>query len=149
MIQKRIFDKMKKFILLLFLVACSISPQIPSVVFDTNPSSRFDVEIVSTSEDMARGLMFRDSMPEEHSMLFIFPETIPLAFWMKNTLIPLDMIFMDENMTVVHIANAVPCKADPCEHYDSPLPGKYVLEINSGLAAEKNIVVGTKMQLSQ
>lgn len=140
---------MKKFVLLLFLVACSTAPQTPFVTFDTNPPVNFDIEIVSEGEEMQRGLMFRESMPAEHGMLFVFPKTQPLTFWMKNTLIPLDMIFLDENMTVVHIANAIPCKADPCEHYNSLFPGKYVLEINSGLAAQKNIVVGTKMQLSQ
>ena len=139
---------MKRLLLLFLLIACTAAPHVPYVVFDTNPPSKFGVEIASKEEEMMRGLMFRESMPAEQGMLFVFPQTQPLSFWMKNTLIPLDMIFMDENMTVIHIANAVPCKADPCAHYDSP-PGKYVLEINGGIAQQKGIAIGTEMVLSQ
>lgn len=139
---------MKRLLLLLLLIACT-APHVPSVIFDTNPSTKFDIEIASKEEDMTKGLMFRESMLAEHGMLFVFESTRPLSFWMKNTLIPLDMIFMDENMTVIHIANAVPCKADPCDIYNSTSPGKYVLEINSGVAKQKGIVAGTKMELSQ
>lgn len=120
----------------LFLLACTS----PSVVFD---NVSFDVEMAQTSEERAKGLMFRESMPENHGMLFVFEEDAPRSFWMKNTLIPLDMIFIDGNMTVVDVKNAVPCKEDPCSTYSAH--GTYVLEINAGLAEKYGIKAGSRM----
>ena len=127
-------------ILLLLLVSCST----PVVMFD---NASFDVEIAQTNEERAKGLMFRESMPENRGMLFIFDADAPRAFWMKNTLIPLDMVFIDENMTVVDVLTAEPCKADPCPSYKSH--GKYVLEINAGLAEKYGVKSGASAALPQ
>lgn len=76
--------------------------------------------------------MYRESMPTGHGMLFIFNDTEPRGFWMKNTKIPLDMIYLDENLTVIEIKkNVRPCLEDPCEVYQSK-PAMYVLEVNAG-----------------
>lgn len=76
-------------------------------------------------------------MPANHGMLFVFPDTEPRTFWMKNTLIPLDMLFFDAGHHLVAIqADAQPCKADPCELYPSNAPARYVLELNAGMAAK-------------
>ena len=78
-------------------------------------------------------------------MLFIFPKTGMYGFWMKDTLIPLDIIWMDDNQTVVYIEkNAAPCLKDPCPSYGSSYPSRYVLEINSGVALEKHINPGDR-----
>ncbi len=122
-------------IVLLFLLACT-----PNVVFD---NVSFDVEIAQTPEERSKGLMFREFMPENHGMLFAFDDDVPRSFWMKNTLIPLDIIFLDGNMTVVDVKNAVPCVEDPCSTYSAH--GKYVLEINAGLAEKYGIKSGSKM----
>jgi len=75
--------------------------------------------------------MYRESLPEKKGMLFVFPTSDIHDFWMKNTIIPLDMIWIDNQFKVVHIANAQPCTEDPCKIYAPRTLAKYVLEINS------------------
>jgi hypothetical protein len=107
------------------------------------------VELAKTPEEKQQGLMHRTSLAENHGMLFIFDSDAPRSFWMKNTLIPLDMIFIDSNMRVVEIkANIPPCKEDPCSTYTSA-PAKYVLEINGGLAEKNGISVGSTVKLRE
>ncbi len=133
---------MKRVFFLLLLLSCSA---VPNVSFDNGAS--FTVEPARTNEEKAKGLMHRESMPTDHGMLFVFDKDAPRAFWMKNTLIPLDMIFIDEEWKVVEIrADVQPCKEDPCPTYPSK-PAKYVLEINGGLAGKTGIQVGSKMSL--
>lgn len=115
--------------LLFFLSSCSSQ----RLVFDSG--EEFYVEIAATPEEQRVGLMFRESLPQDEGMLFIFDEESEKVFWMKNTLIPLDMVFFDSNWTVVEVKRGVlPCKDDPCERYKS-LPARYVLEVNSGAAS--------------
>lgn len=103
----------------------------------------FIVEIADTFSTRRIGLMHRTGMSADRGMLFVFEDTEPVAFWMKNTLIPLDMIFMDENENIVHIArNVQPCKEDPCPSYPSKRPAKYVLEINGGVSDALGIKEG-------
>lgn len=103
----------------------------------------FEVEIVDSLETRARGLMFRESLDENKGMWFVFEESKVYPFWMKNTLIPLDMIWVNENFEIVAIIeNAVPCEVNPCEHYNPGTEALYVLEINGGLASELNLGVG-------
>jgi hypothetical protein len=134
---------MKKLLLLLLLISCST---VPTLHFDNGVS--FEIELARTPEEQHTGLMNRESMPENHGMLFIFEENGTKTFWMKNTLIPLDMVFLDENMTVVEIkTNVPPCTADPCETYPSEKPAIYVVELNAGVSEKKNIIVGAKADL--
>ncbi len=94
------------------------------------------VEVVRKEEELHRGLQFRKSLAPDHGMLFIFQQSGPYAFWMKDTLIPLDMIWMDDARKVVHIEhNVPPCAADPCPRYPPGQPALYVLEVNAGYAA--------------
>lgn len=102
----------------------------------------FEVEIASNDKDRERGLMFRDKMDQDKGMLFVFDEESRYPFWMKNTQISLDMIWMDSDWKVVAIKTATPCLADPCPNYDPGANAKYVLEINGGLADSQNIRVG-------
>lgn len=88
-------------------------------------------------------------MPADHGMLFVFPEAQPLTFWMKDTLIPLDMLFFDDAHRLVAIqANAPPCKADPCQVYPSVVPARYVLELNAGTAAKLGVRKGDVIDFS-
>jgi uncharacterized membrane protein (UPF0127 family) len=97
----------------------------------------FIVEVATTPEQQAHGLMDRSSMPADHGMLFVFQQDAPLTFWMKDTLIPLDMLFFDANHRLVAIqTDAQPCKADPCRVYPSDVPARYVLELNAGVAGK-------------
>ncbi len=135
---------MKRILFLLFLLSCSA---VPNVSFDNGAS--FAVEIARTNEEKAKGLMHQESMPAGHGMLFVFDRDAPREFWMKNTLIPLDIIFINSELKVVEIkANVQPCKETPCPTYPSE-PAKYVLEINSGLAEKMGIKLGSTMSLSE
>lgn len=130
--------------------ACSAAtvqlPDTPSVTLDAH---RFTVEVATTPTEQARGLMERNSMPADHGMLFVFQHDEPRTFWMKNTLIPLDMLFFDATHRLVAIqANAQPCKADPCELYVSNAPARYVLELNAGAATKLGVRKGDEITFS-
>jgi len=100
------------------------------------------VERVSSPEDQAQGLMFRSFLDDNEGMFFVFPHEQNLSFWMKNTLIPLDIIFIDSSGKILNIEEAVPCEKDPCEKYSSTAPAQYVLEVNKGYSKEKEIKPG-------
>ncbi len=103
----------------------------------------FTVELARTSAQQESGLMDRTGMAENNGMLFIFPISNLYVFRMKNTLIPLDMLWIDEQFKVVRILTAKPCIADPCMNYNPQTWAKYVLEINAGIAAKYWIVEWT------
>ena len=108
-------------------------------------SAAFTVEIADTPELRAEGLMHRPSMPRFSGMLFIFePPPGPVSFWMENTLIPLDMLFIREDGVVGHIHHeAQPLDRTPVEGGDDVL---YVLEINGGMARRLGIGPGSEMR---
>jgi len=104
----------------------------------------FSVEYAVTDEEKARGLMDRESLPENYGMWFVFSQLVQEEFWMKDTLIPLDMIFVDEDMKVIYIKeNAVP---KSLEMIGAPSPYMYVLEVNAGKVAEHGIKVGDTVE---
>ena len=105
---------------------------------------RFDIELAVTPQERSRGLMFRESMPSRSGMLFIFDPPQAVAFWMKNTLIPLDMVFVDRTGTVTRVhEGAIPGDLSPIEGGDSVYA---VLEINAGLADRYAIRPGTRLR---
>jgi len=105
-------------------------------------SSCVNVEVADTPFKRQLGLMHRESLPPDHGMLFVFGEEGLRPFWMKNTLIPLDIIWMDSDLEVVHIEHATPCRGDPCTTYAPQAHARYVLEVNAGYAAEHDIKAG-------
>ena len=104
------------------------------------------VELATTPRTQAYGLMNRLILPENQGMLFVFPKTQPLSFWMKNTKIPLDILYFNAEGTLVDFAEAVPCLADPCPSYPSKAPGKYVLEIGKGERKRLGIEIGDQLK---
>src|ERR1043166_9481125 len=87
------------------------------------------VELATDEATRAQGLMFRDHIADDRGMLFFFAESGEYPFWMKNTLIPLDMIWIDAERRMAHVAsNVPPCKADPCSSYPPNARAKYDLE---------------------
>lgn len=106
--------------------------------------ARFNVEVADDEAERSRGLMFRESMPRSSGMLFVYPSPRQATFWMKNTLIPLDMIFADEagRVTRVH-ENAVP---QDITTIDGGPGVRFVLEINGGLARRLGIAEGAEMR---
>lgn len=106
----------------------------------------FKVELAQNLEERNLGLMFRENMDSDKGMLFIFDEEGEYPFWMKNTLIPLDIIWMDENKEIVFInENFQPCKEDPCPTINPNQNAKYVLEINAGISKEIDLNIGDKV----
>lgn len=109
---------------------------------------KFSVEIADTREKQALGLMFRDEMPADQGMLFIFPNEAPRSFWMKNTRIPLDIMYFDEDLIMVSIsADTKPCKIKRCPSYPSIATAKYVLELNAGTASELGVGPGDRLKV--
>jgi uncharacterized membrane protein (UPF0127 family) len=108
----------------------------------------FMAEIADTPEKQSQGLMFRHKIKDDYGMLFIFTEEDTRSFWMKNTLIALDIIFLNRERQIVDMFVAVPpCCGDPCPSYTAKFPAQYVLEINGGLAKKLKIKIGDKIFL--
>lgn len=106
--------------------------------------ARFSVEIADEPQERAVGLMNRTSMPLSSGMLFVYERPQTLSFWMRNTLIPLDIIFADQNGVVRHVhSNAVPLDETPIVGGDDLT---HVLEINGGLSEQMGIVEGTHLK---
>jgi uncharacterized membrane protein (UPF0127 family) len=106
------------------------------------------VEIVANDELRAQGLMYRESVPPGTGMLFVYRQSGQYGFWMKNTYIPLDMIWMDETGRVVALHEDVPpCRADPCPGYNPGATSRYILELGAGQAKAHGVKVGSKLQL--
>ncbi|MGD1009082.1 MAG: DUF192 domain-containing protein [Candidatus Aminicenantales bacterium] len=104
-------------------------------------------ELAVSDEERARGLMFREKILPDQGMLFVFETEDIHSFWMKNTLVALDMLWLDSEKRVIHIAADVPpCKEDPCPSYGPGLPARYVLELKGGEAAADGIKVGDRLQ---
>ncbi|MBN2459693.1 DUF192 domain-containing protein [Candidatus Woesearchaeota archaeon] len=109
----------------------------------------FEVEVADEPGERAQGLMHRESLDESKGMLFIFEQQETYSFWMKNTLIPLDIIWIDEKQKVVHIArNAQPCTGQECPSINPGAQAKYALEINANLSERKGISVGDTTRIS-
>ena len=112
-------------------------------IFTNGNVINFIVEIADTERKRENGLMFRDSLPRKTGMLFIFPEKKKIGIWMKNTIIPLDIIFISEEKIIQKIIySAVPMDNTI---YSSEDLSKYVLEINAGLSKEFQIKKGNKV----
>ncbi len=133
------------------LVGCVAGPALAACRADqvevrlpSGGTSRFAVEVADDGAERARGLMFRERMAKSAGMLFIYPKPQRASFWMKNTLIPLDMIFADPKGRVLKVhANAVP---GDTASIDGGIGVQLVLEINGGLAKRLGIVPGAELR---
>ncbi len=110
---------------------------------------RFTVEVADTPDKRALGLMYRRALADDHGMWFIFEREQRLSFWMKNTRIPLDMLFFNERLELVTLhENVPPCRRSRCPSYASTRPARYVLEINAGLSRRLGIREGQRATVS-
>ena len=111
---------------------------------------RFTVEVADDDAERARGLMFRDELAADHGMLFLHDEEAPQSYWMKNTKIPLDILYFDERKKLVSAQlNVPPCgELAQCPIYPSAGPAMYVLEINAGLAGQLKLKPGDELTSS-
>ncbi len=121
--------------------ACASEPRV--VLHSAGTELPVAVEVVSTPAQQAVGLMYRKELGAMAGMLFIFDETREHSFWMKNTVLPLDMIFIGDDRKIVGIVkDAVPFTTSP---RTVGLPSRYVLEVNAGFTAKHGVKTGDQL----
>jgi uncharacterized membrane protein (UPF0127 family) len=108
----------------------------------------FAAEIADTPARWREGYMFRREVGENEGMIFVFPVADFHPFWMKNTLVPLDIIWMDDGFRVLHVETAPPCRADPCPSYGPPRKARFVLEVRAGSAKQDGLKIGDQLRVS-
>ncbi len=151
-------------LLSIFLIGCSVPttakpPSLTSASQTPTPESlgqtlpisakaivpngtKIQLEVAQTPEQQAKGLMYRPALPDDRGMLFPFPSAQPVSFWMKNVPVPLDMVFLqNEVVKYIQIA-APPCTSEPCPTYGPNTPIDKVIELRSGRSAELKLKVG-------
>jgi len=107
----------------------------------------FSLELARTPEQIAQGLMFRESLAPSSGMVFLFDAPEPRAFWMKNCHFALDMVFARADGTVVDVLEGVPpCEADPCPSYPARAPADTVVELAAGEARRHGVARGTRLR---
>lgn len=117
----------------------------PGAAIPEHPTPSLTVEIADNGNARQRGLMMRKSMPENRGMLFVFQERRVHEFWMHNTCIPLDMMFIDQDGYITGIEENVPTMND--DTYTSGCPGTYVLETNAGWSRKHGVAPGQKIHV--
>jgi len=122
--------------------------RLPSVTVFITPQIKVEAELAYTDANRSRGLMFRETMPEDAGMLFLFPYMDAHSFWMKNTLISLDILWLNERKEIVYMVTVQPCKKDPCESYSPLQKALYVLELNAGFANRHKIRIGAQLEFT-
>lgn len=134
---------MTTIVLTLVIVASGCAQQAKSPWAEVN-GSRFNIEVANTPELRERGLMFRRELAADAGMLFIHDDMYPIAYWMRNTYIPLDILYFDNQKKLVSAQlNVLPCgEQAQCPNYPSAGPAQYVLEINAGLAESMQLKPG-------
>jgi len=126
------------------------APRLRTVTIDASEGGevRVRVEIANDDFERARGLMYRTALAENRGMLFVYREEQKLTFWMKNTLIPLSIAFMDAEGRIVDIQDMEPLDDDP-PSYVSTEPARYALEVNQGFFEERGVEVGDRAELPE
>lgn len=134
-------DSRSIFILLVWLLGMTLPLRLHAVEFETAPllinGVEYRVEIAASGQQRQQGLMFREELALRQGMLFVYPYAGNYRIWMKNTLIPLRVIWLDEDARVLGIQLLPPCKQDPCASYGVSEPSKYIIELNAGVTGIK------------
>jgi len=139
------------FVLMLAFSACVAPAQNKSTAAGAclENGKCIDIRIADSAQEREQGLMFEKSLPESGGMLFVFENEGPHAFWMKNTLIPLDIVWLDTEGKIVFMReNALPCREEPCETFSPDANAKFVLETNAGFAEKNGLEKGWKISIS-
>ena len=146
---------------LIFLVAMSLllisgallfnRPEQTQVIHVSFPNGKIlEAEVADTPEKLLFGLAFREFLPADKGMLYIFDQSAPHRIWTKEFRIPVDVIWIDESKMVVHVVEGVePCSQDPCPWYGPPpRNARYVIEANAGFTKRAGVVPGTKLKFT-
>lgn len=136
-----------RFVVLYVLFTCAILWPGISAALETTTITvggmKLVVEVADDPFERSMGLMYRQSLPDDRGMLFVFPEQAVRSFWMKNTRIPLSIAFADAQGTIIAIMDMKPDGGQA--RYRSPGPAKYALEVNRGWFAERGIKPGDRI----
>lgn len=108
---------------------------------------RINLEVAETPLQRAIGLMFRPEIPDDRGMLFPFSPPRPVQFWMRNVLVPLDMVFLNQGQVVAIAADVPPCSESPCPTYGPSVPIDQVIELRGGRAAELGLQAGDRLRI--
>ena len=150
---------------MIFLMSCTndriVPPPAPEPAAQTTPAAQgprvilpdgfvINIEIANDDELRARGLMFRDHLPSGTGMLFFFAQDGHYPFWMKNTRIPLDIIWIDSQRKVAHVKHRVPpCEVQDCPSYPPNVQARYVLELAGGEAEKHGLKAGDAIRFEE
>jgi len=122
----------------------SVKSELTTVVYPNG--TRIQVELADTDEKRARGLMFREQLARERGMLFIFSEPGQWSFWMKNTKVSLDILWLDQKKKIVDLAENIPgCVGEPCLQYQPAHEATYVLEVPAGSVGRQKLARGMQL----
>lgn len=142
------FQTLSLLALTVMLSACGTST-LTLNSYDGSKTVDLNVEVADTAKEREKGLMGRKSLDENTGMFFAFKDPQIMQFWMKNTLIPLEILFFDAEGNFVNAATMEPCAADPCPRYSSAALAQYALEVSPGFREAKEIGTGWKLDMDQ
>ena len=131
--------------LTIMLTACGGPKVITLSSFDGQQTVKLTVEVADSQKERMRGLMERKELKPDNGMLFVFKDPQILTFWMKDTLIPLEIMYFDPQGNFVSAALMEPCKSDPCTRYTSQALSSYAVEVAPGYRTANGIGVGWKL----
>jgi len=135
---------------LVFIVTMTLNSEdaskLPTTTVVVSRQVKVEAELAYTDEARMKGLMFREFLAPDAGMLFVFSVVEPQGFWMKNTKISLDLIWLNERKEIVYFVTAEPCKGDPCPSYLPMQKAKYVLEVNAGFVKKNGLKLGTPLE---
>jgi len=139
-------------VVLIMLASCSgsdgdLSDRPPSTVVFASSNARLSVEIADEADEQRRGLMGVEHLPADQGMAFVWPEPVGSTFWMKNTLVPLSIAFVDDAGQVIDILDMQPCGADPCRKYGINEPYVLAVEANLGWFDDHGVNAGDRAEL--
>jgi uncharacterized protein len=120
---------------------------LPISAYATIAGRKFELEVAKTPQQQQIGLMYRTSLADNRGMLFVFASPQPTRFWMKNTLIPLDMIFLREGQVIAIETAVPPCKTTTCPTYGTDTAIDRVIELKSGTTAQIGLKVGDRVKI--
>ena len=127
--------------------ATSTASGLPQAI--TAGGTIISLELALTPEEIGQGLMYRPHLAENSGMLFVFRQERVPSFWMKDTMIPLDLVFLDGQGVILEISeNAQPCAVEPCPQYIPAHAAWAVLEVNAGFAARHGLAAGDTLEFS-
>ncbi|MFQ6135862.1 MAG: DUF192 domain-containing protein [Candidatus Hydrothermarchaeales archaeon] len=149
---------MKRVIVLSFVICLILTwsgswgykPMSNSIDVSFENGQHINVEVANTLGTMRNGLMFREDLGTMEGMIFMFEREDLYAIWMKNMRFSIDVIWLDEDLRIVHIEeDAPPCENGACPSYLPEVPAKYVLEVESGFVEQNGIAIGERVSLNR